>query len=96
LFREVNERMAELAEAYAGDSAQTFFCECSHIGCSATIELLPSEYSLVRDDPTTFVLIPGHEESDHEEVLVRQAAYLIVRNKPGIAADVARETDSRR
>jgi hypothetical protein len=93
LFRQVNERIAELASAADyRDVRQLYICECSRIGCAESLQLLPAEYELVRDDPTTFVLIAGHEDDDHEEVLVRTPAYVIVRNKTGVAEAVARET----
>jgi hypothetical protein len=96
LFRQVNERIAELAAGEPADLMQVVICECSRIGCAETLELLPSEYELVRADPTTFVVIAGHEDTDHEEVLLRTPAYLIVRNKAGVAETVARQTASKR
>lgn len=93
LFRDVNERIADMADKFdAAVETQSFICECSRIGCTDRIELTLSEYARVRDDPTTFVLVVGHEDTDHEELLVKTSGYLIVRNKPGLPAEIARET----
>jgi hypothetical protein len=93
LFRQVNERIAEQASSWDVQSeTQTFVCECSHIGCSEQIELSVLAYERVREDSTTFLVLPGHEDLEHERVLADQGDYLIVRNKPGLAAEIARET----
>jgi hypothetical protein len=46
----------------------------------------------VRGDPATFLLLPGHEDSEAEEVLVRLPDYVIVRDRTGVAAEIARGT----
>jgi hypothetical protein len=50
----------------------------------------------VRSDPTHFVVVPGHEIEDVEEVLEKNEAYAILRKHPGTPERVARETDPRR
>jgi hypothetical protein len=93
LFRQVNERIAEQASNWeAQPEAQLFICECSRIGCTAQVELPALAYARVREDPTTFLILGGHEDLDHEEVLADEGNYLIVRNRPGPAAEIARET----
>jgi hypothetical protein len=88
LFREVNERIAELSSGFdVTTEKQLFFCECSHTGCTATVLLSAEEYAQIRYDPATFLVLPGHEEVDREEVLVRLPDYLIVRNEPVVAAE---------
>ena len=48
LFREVNERIAELLDG-AGDTAPgDFFCECGRDGCSSRVTLALSAYRSVR------------------------------------------------
>ena len=90
LFREVNERIAELAAHFeVATGPQAFVCECSQLGCTASLELPASAYSRLRDDPTTFLVLSGHEDVDHETVIERTHGYLLVRNKPGVAAQSA-------
>lgn len=83
LFRSVNERIAELADRFdaSGELTHEFVCECSQMGCAERIELRLPEYSRFRDDPTAFVVVRGHEDLAHEDVLVRLPAYLIVRSR---------------
>lgn len=93
LFRDVNERIAELAAGLdPAGSEQAFICECSHVGCTASVQIPASAYAQVREDATTFLLIPGHEDPSRADILVRFPNYLIVRNKEGVAADIAPET----
>jgi len=93
LFREVNERIAELAAHFeVASGPQAFVCECSQLGCTELLRLPATAYSRLRDDPTTFLVLAGHEDLDHETVLERTDGYLLVRNKPGVAAQIARET----
>lgn len=66
--------------------------ECSHVGCTASVQIPASAYAQVREDATTFLLIPGHEDPSRADILVRFPNYLIVRNKEGVAADIAPET----
>jgi len=67
LFRDVNERIAESAERF--DAVRTeFVCECADPNCTHRVSASLAEYETVREDPTTFLLVPGHEEEDIERV----------------------------
>jgi hypothetical protein len=91
LFREVNERIAELAAHFEGASGpQAFACECSQLGCTELSQLAAAAYRRLRDDPTTFLVLTGHEDVDHETVVERADGYLLVRKKPD--AQIARAT----
>jgi hypothetical protein len=93
LFREVNERIAELAAHFeVATGPQAFICECSQLGCTQLVELPAAAYSRLRDDPTTFLVLDGHEDLEHETVVEHAHGYLLVRNKTGVAAQVAHET----
>ena len=91
LFRDVNERIAETAERFDSDDA-AFVCECSQLGCSELLQLPAAAYGRLRDDHTTFLVLTGHEDLDHETVVERADGYLLVRNRPGGAAEFARPT----
>lgn len=93
LFREVNERIAELLNRLDGEAAtQSFICECSRTGCTDMIDVPLATYSRVRDDPTLFLLAVGHEDPSHEDVIEIHDGYLIAKTKPGIASQMAVET----
>jgi len=71
LFRDVNERIAETAERFDATGTE-FICECSDPNCTHGVEASNSEYEKVREDPTTFLVLPGHEQDDIERVVSRR------------------------
>jgi len=92
LFREVNERIAELTEANdaGGGDAVAFVCECSSLECGAQIALTLVEYATVRARPEVFAVVPGHERLDVERVVGEGHGYLVI-EKLGEAGDVAEQ-----
>jgi hypothetical protein len=99
LFREVNERMAEAAEQFAGTEEEStpldFVCECGRAGCADKMSMTLAEYGRVRSDPTHFAVIPGHELPDVERMVERHATYVVIEKLDGDTDRVARETDPR-
>ena len=77
IFREVNERLRELADAVP-DGKTDYLCECSDVQCTDTIELRLSEYESVRARPKSFLIIPGHERLEVEDVTDERDAYIVV------------------
>jgi hypothetical protein len=76
IFREVNERLREIANPAA--SSSEYVCECSSVDCHATLELELSDYEAVRSMPNVFVILPGHELLDVERVLEENDHYMLV------------------
>ena len=98
LFREVNERVAEVAEQFlAGESPATvnFSCECGDGGCVEKMAMSVDEYEAVRAKATQFAVVPGHEVPDIERVVSRHTGYFVVEKQDPDAEEVARETDPR-
>ena len=77
LFRDVNERIAESTERFEGDRTE-FVCECSDPDCTHRVSASLSEYKEVREEPTTFLVAPGHEEDDIERVISDRGRFRIV------------------
>ena len=97
LFREVNERLQELAEGFAHTPEKLdLICECGNASCASRIEMDPEEYQKVRSDSTTFAIIKGHAIPDVEEIVERRAGYDVVRKTGSEAERVAEKTDPRR
>jgi hypothetical protein len=99
LFREFNERVEGVAEAFdvrgEGDSLRIeFVCECGNLDCLERIELTRAGYEQVRSDPRRFVVVPGHEDPEVARVVAQQEGY-VVAEKVDEAAEVAVEHDSR-
>ena len=103
LFREVNERIEQLA---AGKPGSTFkemrlamqidlACECMDESCAKEVTMTVEQYEAIRAESNSFFVIPGHEVSDVEEIGHRGAKYVVVR-KLGSGAAVAEKFDPRK
>ena len=81
LFREVNERIAELrtsAEAWSPEGIE-FLCECGENGGCGDRVTLPAEvYERVRAQDDRFVVRPGHETLEIERAVEWGDAYVVV------------------
>jgi hypothetical protein len=90
IFRTVNERIAESAERFDSSEAE-FVCECEDRSCTHRLEATLDEYQQVREDPTHFLLAPGHENERIERVVERRRRFWIVEKfERTVAATVRR------
>ena len=95
-FRRINERIRSVNEDFAPWTGQfSVVCECDDTSCIEQIVIADDIYEQVRDDPTLFVVCPGHESPRVETVDVVKDDYLIVRKREGDPARIARATDPR-
>jgi hypothetical protein len=92
LFREVNERIEDLA---GNASFSTFICECLDETCDESISLTVEEYEHIRQESNRFVILPGHEEPAVEEIIDSTDRFLVV-SKLGGGANVAEQLDPRK
>lgn len=96
LYRAVNERIEDLNRTFGTlTESMTVVCECGDAGCAEQIEIDVETYERVRRDPTLFVVVPGHETDDVEDVVERRETCEIVCKHEGTPARVAEETDPR-
>ena len=96
LLRDINDRIEELSqESRESDGMYDFLCECGRVNCTETVSLTIAEYERAREDETHFLVFPGHETDDIEDVVVQDERYSVVRKHPD-EAEVAEETDPRR
>jgi len=96
LFRNVNERIEQLNELFA-TVTDTFevICECGDSRCVTQISIATDAYERVRTDATLFIVAPGHEKSEIEDIVDTQSVYHVVRKHAGVPARIAEETDPR-
>ena len=97
LFRDVNERVRELNEAYPFTVPTTFVCECANTGCFERVDLTPAEYEAVRRHPARFLVFPDDSHvapPDVERVAERHDSYWVV-EKIGLAGRIAEDRDTR-
>jgi hypothetical protein len=96
LYRTVNERIETLNEAFGTlTDTMTVVCECGDGACAQQIDIPVADYERVRSDPTLFVIVPGHEVGDVEDVVEENETFHVVRKHPGEPERLARETDPR-
>ncbi len=89
LFRDLNEQVELVARPVDADRRTfEFFCECADVDCTIRLPMSLAVYEEVRSDPTLFVVAPGHDRPEIEEVVQSTDAYQIVR-KEGEAARFA-------
>ena len=95
IFRSVNERIEQLARPQGNDAhVFEFLCECSNLDCTLRLPLTLREYEAIRLDPTVFVVAPGHELPEIEDVLRTTATHQVVK-KHGEAAELVTGRDPR-
>ena len=93
-IRDVNEGIERGQWPGEEDTPVGFRCECARLGCNQLMELSVREYEDIRAHPRRFVVVPGHENPDVEDVVEARAGYLIV-EKRDQAGEVAEACDSR-
>jgi hypothetical protein len=95
LFREINERIAELNEAFEPIlPVSEWICECADQTCIEPLPMAFEAYEEIRRHPARFAVRPGHELPDLERVVEEHDGYLVV-EKIGIAQDIAARHDPR-
>jgi hypothetical protein len=81
LFREVNERIAQLgerAQAWSPDGTD-FLCECGEEGgCGQRVRVPLDVYNRVRAQDDRFVVRPGHETPELERAVEWTDTYVVV------------------
>jgi hypothetical protein len=93
-FRQVNERINDVAKGLDGRPSYDFLCECSDARCTERIALSPEEYEWIRAEPTRFVLARGHAAPQIEHVVEREEDHQVV-EKNGVAGQIAAKLDPR-
>jgi hypothetical protein len=80
LFRAGNDRMMAWEERQGAGRGErlTFFCECGRRRCRQHVHLTTDEYEAVRVESRRFIVAPGHELPDAEDVVERHDRYFVV------------------
>ena len=73
--RDLNERLG----------VGTFKCECGDSGCCETIQMPMGVYSSIRSDGRRFMVAPGHEMLEAEDVMSREDGWYVVRKHDAVA-----------
>lgn len=96
LYREVNEKIVALNEAFGDvlDAGSTWVCECADTSCTEALEMTLGEYEQLRTHPNRFAVARGHVLPEVERVLDENDRYQIV-EKLGVGGSYAIEHDPR-
>ena len=94
LFRDVNERIAESADEFDAESTD-FVCECSDPNCTHKVPASLAEYEQVREHPATFLVAPGHEHTDIEQVVSDRGRFRVVEKVQAAVRRIVLQLDRR-
>lgn len=98
VFRSVNERVEELQRKWrpgVTDDEMVVVCECGDLSCAQQITVDVRAYQQVRSDPTLFIVAPGHEIEDVEEIVSSRDGYDVVCKNREPGRSIAQATDPR-
>ena len=96
VFREANERIEELNQAFATFTDELILvCECGEGKCAARITMTAQAYEELRAESANVAIVPGHEIPDVEQVVARREGYDVVKKNEGIPRRIAEVTDPR-
>jgi hypothetical protein len=96
LFRAINEKIEDVSHDFGlATQSMAIICECGDISCTQQIEIELQAYEDVRSDPTWFVVVPGHEVADVEDVVAHHPGFDVVCKHKGAGEAVAIATDPR-
>jgi hypothetical protein len=79
LFRSVNDRIKELSDKVLPTVAEAnFACECADTSCIDVISITTEEFKAIEDVGNRFIVKPGHELPEVEDVVAHHRGFLIV------------------
>ena len=94
LFRGVNERIAATSRCFGGDDA-SFVCECDDPQCTERVRATLAEYEAVRAGGARFLVAPGHENNELEEVRGRGKGFALVEKVKPLVRQTAEQLNPR-
>jgi hypothetical protein len=94
LFRGVNERIASTSRRFDSDDA-SFVCECDNPQCTERVRATLAEYEVVRADGARFLVAPGHENNEVEDVRGRGTGFSLVEKVKPLVRRTAEQLNPR-
>jgi hypothetical protein len=89
IARDVNEAIEHGRGPADVQSPVALRCECGVFGCNTLIEVTLGEYERVRSHPRQFLIAPGHDQPDFEQVVHVGEGYTVVEklDEAGVEAE---------
>lgn len=72
-----------------------FVCECGDAECTAVVRVSIAKYEELRSDARRFLLVPGHESPDAEDIVEQGDGYAVVEKHPEVG-EIVESSDPRR
>jgi hypothetical protein len=92
IFRAVNQRIKDLSEKLLDARSDVdFVCECDDPACIKTITMPLAEFAEYDKMENCFIVVPGHEDAEVEEVTARHKSYVVVA-KVGAGGEFVRDS----
>jgi hypothetical protein len=92
VFRQVNERIRDLT---VYEDLIEFLCECGDGDCLQPVSMSAADYERVRARGTWFLIVPGHDLPEAENVVEEHDGFHIVQKHDGVPAAIAIDADPR-
>jgi hypothetical protein len=77
LFREVNERVAQMQAGYSGPDPE-WVCECGDETCFEKVSVSIEEYQRIRSHEDWFFIRPGHDKPEVERIVSENDSFVVV------------------
>jgi hypothetical protein len=96
LYRSINEKVKKINQVFseAGVANSEWICECADTDCAVRVAATLPEYEMVRSNPRTFIISPGHLYPQVERVLIQNDRFMTV-EKIDNAGQIAETLDPR-
>ena len=80
IFRGANEGISDAAEAAAVEEPVPLVCECADPSCREIVRTTLHEYREIREEPRTFLNVPGHQAAAQgwAQVVERHDRYVVL------------------
>ena len=79
MFRRGNESLYAAAVDARETSRVPFLCECADEDCLGRVEVTASQWETVAHEPNHYLMSPGHQRSDGEQIVGSIGEYEIAR-----------------
>ena len=81
LFRHVNRKILKLGMPWENEYA--LVCECASLSCFEVLRIDSEAYEAVCSEPRAFVVRPGHDDADADEIVRTTPRYSVIRHAAG-------------
>ena len=84
VFKQLNQQVKQAAEVMLPNRQRRefplkFYCECSNESCTERIMIPLEDYAMLHQNIRNFMVLPGHQQSDIEQVVSDQGKFVIAK-----------------